>query len=69
MKDFGKVEELSTDTRAQDVSISNNGGQSSNSDELKAQQRRMWDNAAAGWQVGRRPSNVQSRKSAIRLYS
>jgi hypothetical protein len=50
MKDFGKVEELSTDTRAQDVSISNNGGQSSNSDELKAQQRRMWDNAAAGWQ-------------------
>jgi ubiquinone/menaquinone biosynthesis C-methylase UbiE len=28
----------------------NNIGQSSNSDEFKAQQRQMWDNAAAGWQ-------------------
>ncbi len=29
----------------------NNIGQSSNSDEFKAQQRQMWDNAAAGWQT------------------
>jgi ubiquinone/menaquinone biosynthesis C-methylase UbiE len=28
-----------------------NSGQSSNSDEFKAQQRQMWDNAAAGWQT------------------
>src|ERR671918_2822412 len=28
----------------------NNIGQSSNSDGFKAQQRQMWDNAAAGWQ-------------------
>jgi ubiquinone/menaquinone biosynthesis C-methylase UbiE len=28
-----------------------NIGQSSNSDDFKAQQRRMWDNAAAGWQT------------------
>jgi hypothetical protein len=34
-----------------DVSMSNNGGQSSNSVEFKAQQRQMWDNAAAGWQA------------------
>jgi ubiquinone/menaquinone biosynthesis C-methylase UbiE len=29
--------------------MSNNSGQASNSDEFKAQQRQMWDNAAAGW--------------------
>ena len=28
-----------------------NVGQSSNSDEFKAQQRQIWDNAAAGWQA------------------
>ena len=28
-----------------------NSGQSSNSDDFKAQQRQMWDNAAAGWQT------------------
>jgi ubiquinone/menaquinone biosynthesis C-methylase UbiE len=28
-----------------------NIGQSSNSDDFKAQQRQMWDNAAAGWQT------------------
>jgi ubiquinone/menaquinone biosynthesis C-methylase UbiE len=28
-----------------------NIGQSSNSDEFKAQQRQIWDNAAAGWQA------------------
>ncbi len=31
--------------------MSNNGGQSSNSDEFKDQQRQMWDNAAPGWQA------------------
>jgi enediyne biosynthesis protein CalE5 len=31
--------------------MSNNGGQSSNSDEFKDQQRQMWENAAAGWQA------------------
>src|SRR5688500_15240530 len=28
-----------------------NIGQSSNSDDFKAQQRQIWDNAAAGWQA------------------
>jgi hypothetical protein len=28
-----------------------NIGQSSNSDDVKIQQRQMWDNAAAGWQA------------------
>lgn len=31
--------------------VSTNGGQSSNSDEFKTQQRQMRDNAAAGWQA------------------
>jgi ubiquinone/menaquinone biosynthesis C-methylase UbiE len=38
------------------VAISNNnnsGGQAFNSEDFKAQQRQMWDNAAAGWQAWR----------------
>ncbi|HEU4444579.1 MAG TPA: methyltransferase domain-containing protein [Nitrososphaeraceae archaeon] len=31
--------------------MSNNSGPSFNSDQFKAQQRQMWDNAAAGWQT------------------
>jgi ubiquinone/menaquinone biosynthesis C-methylase UbiE len=31
--------------------MSNNSGQAFNSEDFKAQQRQMWDNAAAGWQA------------------
>jgi hypothetical protein len=33
------------------MGVSNNSGPSFNSDQFKAQQRQMWDNAAAGWQT------------------
>jgi ubiquinone/menaquinone biosynthesis C-methylase UbiE len=33
------------------MSNNNSGGQAFNSEDFKAQQRRMWDNAAAGWQA------------------
>jgi ubiquinone/menaquinone biosynthesis C-methylase UbiE len=33
------------------MGMSNNSGQSFNSEDFKAQQRQMWDNAAAGWQT------------------
>jgi ubiquinone/menaquinone biosynthesis C-methylase UbiE len=33
------------------MSNNNSGGQAFNSEDFKAQQRQMWDNAAAGWQA------------------
>ena len=49
---FGKVKELDTATMHAGVCVDvSNIGPDFNPDEFKAQQRQMWDNAAAGWQA------------------
>ena len=42
-----KLEEFQT--RREYVAMSDNCGQAFNSEDFKAQQRQMWDTAAAGW--------------------
>jgi tRNA A58 N-methylase Trm61 len=49
---FGKVKELGTATMLTSISVDvSNIRPAFNPDEFKAQQRQMWDNAAAGWQA------------------
>ena len=49
---LGKVKELGTATMLTRIYVDvNNIRPAFNPDEFKAQQRQMWDNAAAGWQA------------------
>lgn len=51
IKEFGKVKETGRSTEVLGVTMSNNNGQVFNSEDFKAQQHQIWDDAAAGWQA------------------